>query len=221
MFLLTVQIDGDGTLCLRRNRLVSAYLIGDLTDVFDFSNPADAATVMAQLPTPDAVLNFKINAENRYTQPPPHGLGYTDLGQIAVRDGPIATPTTAPTCWRKISGTFQLTIPFHSKKDILPNKEREYSILLWILQTIPTTNRWYPVFLRDVCEFCELIKGLGGDPTAIPPTGTGTWPGGPGPPGGPGAPSKPGSPGGPGHRGESRTPRRDSSLNRWRSRSPA
>ncbi len=118
----------------------------------------------------------------------------TPVPKIASRDGLLTTTTTtAPSSWRKISGTFQITIPIHTKKDILTDKEREYSILLWILQTIPTTNRWYPVFLRYVCEFGHIIKGLGGDPTAIPPTGTGTWPGGPGSPG------KPGTPGGPGH----------------------
>ena len=90
----------------------------------------------------------------------------TPVPKIASRDGLLTTTTTtAPSSWRKISGTFQITIPIHTKKDILTDKEREYSILLWILQTIPTTNRWYPVFLRYVCEFGHIIKGLGGDPT--------------------------------------------------------
>jgi len=37
-----------------------------------------------------------------------------------------------------------------------------------------------PIMLRYVGAFADRVEGLGGDPSEIPPSLTGTWPGGPG-----------------------------------------
>jgi hypothetical protein len=53
----------------------------------------------------------------------------------------------------------------------------------WVAETIPATDRWYPVFRRYLGQLAGRVGGLGGDPGKVPPTATGTWPGGPGHPG--------------------------------------
>jgi hypothetical protein len=82
--------------------------------------------------------------------------------------------------WRKVVGTFQLSIPIGTKAVILPTAERNLSILRSILDSTPQTSRWYPVMLRYVGAFADGVEGLGGDPSLIPPSATGTWPGWPG-----------------------------------------
>jgi hypothetical protein len=82
--------------------------------------------------------------------------------------------------WRKIAGTFKLSVPVSTRAQILPAAERDLSILRWILQAIPPTDRWYPVMSRYLGALADRIQGLGGNPSAIPPSATGTWPGQPG-----------------------------------------
>jgi hypothetical protein len=91
--------------------------------------------------------------------------------------------------WRKILGSFQLAIKIETRAQSLPKIEQNLSLLRWILSTIPTTDRWYPILLRYVGAVADQITNLGGDPSAIPPSATGTWPGGPLP--GPGKPTPP------------------------------
>jgi hypothetical protein len=52
-------------------------------------------------------------------------------------------------------------------------------LLLWIFSVIPVANRWYPIFLRYIGALADQITVLGGDPSAIPPSATGIWPGSP------------------------------------------
>jgi hypothetical protein len=47
----------------------------------------------------------------------------------------------------------------------------------WIQEAIPANNRWYPVMLRYVDQIAGRVQGLGGDPSTVPPTSTGIWPG--------------------------------------------
>lgn len=82
--------------------------------------------------------------------------------------------------WRKVAGTFQLGLKVASNSDTLPIVEQEFSLLLWIFAAMPLTSRWYPIFTRYITALAGQISGLGGDPGAIPPSATGTWPGGPG-----------------------------------------
>ena len=67
-----------------------------------------------------------------------------------------------------------------TKADTLPNAERNLSLLSWIFAAIPLTDRWHPVFVRYLGALADQVSILGGDPSAIPPSATGTWPGGPG-----------------------------------------
>jgi hypothetical protein len=74
---------------------------------------------------------------------------------------------------RRIIGSFQLTIPVHTVVDILPMEVRKLSVLRHIGESIPTTNRWYPVWTRYLGEISDRVKGLGGNPDDIFPSPTG------------------------------------------------
>jgi len=52
-------------------------------------------------------------------------------------------------------------------------------VLRWILRSVPTDNRWYPVFSRYVDLVGDRVGGLGGDPSAVEPSpdGSGGEPG--------------------------------------------
>ena len=58
---------------------------------------------------------------------------------------------------------------------MLVPEERLLSLLRYILESIPSHDRWYPVFHRYVGEIAERVKGLGGNPTLVlaSPTGDG------------------------------------------------
>jgi hypothetical protein len=89
--------------------------------------------------------------------------------------------------WRRIRGSFQIVIPVQTKDVMLEDEERLFSILKWILESIPGDDRWYDVFRRYVEEMGNRVRGLGGKPESIPPSPTGHWkvskPSGPAPKG--------------------------------------
>jgi hypothetical protein len=78
---------------------------------------------------------------------------------------------------RYVYGAFQITIPVSTKSEMLVPEERMLSIMRWIQETIPPASRWHPVFMRYVDQIAGRVAGLGGDPTTVPPTPTGIWPG--------------------------------------------
>jgi len=57
--------------------------------------------------------------------------------------------------WRKVLGSFQLTIPVQTKDVLLEPEQRLLSVLRWISRSIPQDNRWRPVFDR----YLEQIEG--------------------------------------------------------------
>jgi hypothetical protein len=80
--------------------------------------------------------------------------------------------------WRRIvSGAFQFTIPVSTKSELLVPEERTLSLMRWIQEVIPATNRWYPVFQRYLGQLAGRVNGLGGNASTVPPTQTGIWPG--------------------------------------------
>ncbi len=79
--------------------------------------------------------------------------------------------------WRHTIGIFKLTIPVDTKTDLLEKEERYYAILQFIANSIPSASRWFPVFERYLKQVGGRVKGFGGDPILIPPSGTGALPG--------------------------------------------
>lgn len=75
--------------------------------------------------------------------------------------------------WRRVLGTFQISIPVETKAALLGPEERLLSVLKWIAESIPHHNRWYPVFRRYLDQIGGRVTGLGGDPTKILPSPSG------------------------------------------------
>jgi hypothetical protein len=75
--------------------------------------------------------------------------------------------------WRRVLGTFQLSIPVETKAALLAPEERLLSVLRWIAEGIPHQNRWHPVMRRYLEQIAGRVSALGGDPSAIAPSSRG------------------------------------------------
>ena len=74
---------------------------------------------------------------------------------------------------RKIIGSFQITIPVTTAAQILPRETRRLSVLRYIGQSIPSTNRWFKVWERLLDQVADRVRGFGGDPDQVYPSPTG------------------------------------------------
>jgi hypothetical protein len=77
--------------------------------------------------------------------------------------------------WRRILGTFQLTIPVLVKAEMLAPEERLLSVLRWMLETASKKSRWFPVFSRYVSQIAARVMALGGNPARVLPSPIGNW----------------------------------------------
>ena len=101
---------------------------------------------------------------------------FTPTGRQVVTERQVFTEVGAvskPLNWRRVVGTFQISIPVTTKELMLESEERLLSILRWILLSIPAHDRWYPVFKRYVDQIADRVRGLGGDPNLIGASPTG------------------------------------------------
>jgi hypothetical protein len=69
--------------------------------------------------------------------------------------------------WRRIVGSYQLTIPVRTKEVMLPAETRLLSVLRWILGAMASDERWRPVFSRYVSLIADRVRALGGDPERV------------------------------------------------------
>ena len=81
--------------------------------------------------------------------------------------------------WRKVTGSFQVSIPVKNKEIMLGTEERRLSVLRAIQQSIPLNNRWFLVFKKYLEQIADRVKALGGNPDTILPSpfGEGQKPG--------------------------------------------
>jgi hypothetical protein len=77
--------------------------------------------------------------------------------------------------WRRVVGSFQVSIPVRTKEVLLTPEERLLSVTRYILEAIPPGNRWNPVFGRYVDQIAARVKALGGNPDVVLPTPDGQW----------------------------------------------
>ncbi|MFI5138082.1 MAG: hypothetical protein ACHQIM_09655 [Sphingobacteriales bacterium] len=77
--------------------------------------------------------------------------------------------------WKKVTGSFQVSIPVTVKELMLGNEERLLSVLRWIQKSVPAANRWYPVFNKYVGNIADRVKDLGGNPDLVLPSPAGEW----------------------------------------------
>jgi hypothetical protein len=74
----------------------------------------------------------------------------------------------------RVIGTTQFDIHVKTAADILPRLTRNFSVLKHIALSIPSDNRWYPIFERYLGEMADRIRAMGGDPDTIAPTSDGS-----------------------------------------------
>jgi len=77
--------------------------------------------------------------------------------------------------WRRIIGSFQVTVPVSTKQELLAPEQRLLSVMRWIAQSLSPASRWFPVMQRYLGQLATRVDALGGDATQIPPTPTGDW----------------------------------------------
>jgi hypothetical protein len=75
--------------------------------------------------------------------------------------------------WRRVIGTFQISIPQENRAALLNHEERLLSVLRWIAQRMSLSDRWYPVFERYLHQVEGRVSSLGGNPDAILPSPSG------------------------------------------------
>lgn len=76
--------------------------------------------------------------------------------------------------WRQVAGAFQLTIPVGKKSALLARESNDLAFLRYVARSIPKTSRWYLVFRRYLQIVAGRVRSFGGDPSAIPPSATGS-----------------------------------------------
>ncbi|HEV8324327.1 MAG TPA: hypothetical protein VG389_22105 [Myxococcota bacterium] len=106
----------------------------------------------------------------RPAEPPPEpGLKISAAAEVLV----LAKKRFDLIQWRRVVGTFQVTIPVATKPALLPVEERLLSVLRWIARSIPSQDRWHPVFQRYLAQVADRVSALGGDPSKIAPSSSG------------------------------------------------
>jgi hypothetical protein len=68
---------------------------------------------------------------------------------------------------RRVTGAFQITIPVSKAELILDREIRNLSLMKHIGTTIPSTNRWHPIFLRYLHGLSLRVNALGGDAKTV------------------------------------------------------
>jgi hypothetical protein len=74
----------------------------------------------------------------------------------------------------KTLGAFQMTIPVRPDAELLPEEIRKLSVMRYIQGAIPTSSRWYSIFLRYIDQIAARVLGFGGDPIAVKPSPDGS-----------------------------------------------
>jgi hypothetical protein len=104
-------------------------------------------------------------------RPPPPPI------QITERRTPEIIVPPKPFSWRQAQGAFQYTITVKPAGELLYPQERLLAWLKWRIGVTPSASRWRLVLDRYLSLTKGLVITLGGDPSKIPPSQTGTVPG--------------------------------------------
>ena len=90
--------------------------------------------------------------------------------------------------WRETIGAFQLGIPVSTRRDMLLDHLRLFSLMSWRLAKMNRKSRWYATMQHYVALLSDKVQSLGGRPSEVPATADGAipqlpWVGGEGVPG--------------------------------------
>ena len=78
--------------------------------------------------------------------------------------------------WRETIGAFQLGIPVSTRKDMLLDHMRLFSLMHWRLAHMPRQSRWYATMQYYVGLLSDKVQALGGNPWEVPATPDGAIP---------------------------------------------
>src|SRR5262249_55537006 len=90
--------------------------------------------------------------------------------RIGRPDGIEPDAQNAVIRWRRVVGSFQVSIPVRTKEVVLSPEERRLSVLRYIGESISADNRWAPVFGRYIDLIADRVKALGGRPDEVKPS---------------------------------------------------
>ena len=115
--------------------------------------------------------------------PPPQiaARGQASGGEdsAAAPAGPAEAVAERRAWERYIAGSFQVKIPVSAGPAMRPAEETTLAILKARRAGWPKESPWYPVLLRYTELIAGRLRGIGGDPAAIPPSLGGYRPGRP------------------------------------------
>jgi hypothetical protein len=93
--------------------------------------------------------------------------------QAVLASGRSESGTANIISWRTVLGSFQVNVPVSTKAVMLEKEEIRLSIFRWIAESVPPSERWYPVFRRYLGLLAAKVGALGGDPAKITPSANG------------------------------------------------
>jgi Galactose oxidase-like, Early set domain len=107
------------------------------------------------------------------TRPIP-GLMSVELPE-GVKKGQVFTITAQQysAVHRRITGSFQWTIPVEAEADLLDEEIRKLAVMRHIFKAIPKQDVWYPIWLRFVGQVEDRVRAFGGDPDSVQPSPSG------------------------------------------------
>jgi len=69
---------------------------------------------------------------------------------------------------RKAIGSFRVAVAVKLGEPLLAKQVRDLAVLKYIMEAIPATSSWHPVFVRYVGQLADKVRGLGVDPDRVP-----------------------------------------------------
>lgn len=69
---------------------------------------------------------------------------------------------------RKAIGSFRVTVAVKLGEPLVAKQVRDLAVLKYIMEAIPTTSSWHPVFARYIGQLADKVRGLGVDPDSVP-----------------------------------------------------
>jgi hypothetical protein len=71
---------------------------------------------------------------------------------------------------RKVLGAFRMTVAVKMGDGLLRKAVRHLAVLKYIAQSIPSGDRWYPIFVRYINQLSGQVDALGYDSTLVKPS---------------------------------------------------